>query len=393
MFAYISWYTVALLWIFRMEKKMRKMQCYTEYIQGCTQHKSVCTDTRHYIHRWDLYIWVYTHMSKYRIVYTLMNALYLRTSPYIRVFTRMWHFAKACMTRRFELGISCILQGWSDHYVTSVDTKVCIVWYMSAKLRLKFEPRCSDFNIITAHSHRNRTVVALVDQDILKMEGTSGLSLEPYLWRQHSIQVQICRPNNVAVELWAACGRCQCCQWLCYCNEEAAFGEPCSCRHNNTLICSWPSVSCCCNECAAFECAARPQGAGGPAGCRRAGRAQAKKAVAHRMCSDVRVCTSMCPLNQDKKSAVKVYTLAGMYSVHASIYFIWEFHTEIYGHLLSYNSISRHILLVKVYLRIYADILLATVALAIVHVEIYWVYYPEIYDFLDFHTELYSSIV
>ena len=33
---------------------------------------------------------------------------------------------------------------------------------------------------------RNRTVVAPVDQDILKMEGTSGLSLEPYLWRQHS---------------------------------------------------------------------------------------------------------------------------------------------------------------------------------------------------------------
>jgi hypothetical protein len=35
---------------------------------------------------------------------------------------------------------------------------------------------------------RNGTVVAPVDQDILKMkmDGTSGLSLEPYLWRQHS---------------------------------------------------------------------------------------------------------------------------------------------------------------------------------------------------------------
>ncbi len=33
---------------------------------------------------------------------------------------------------------------------------------------------------------RNGTVVAPVDQDILKMEGTSGLSLEPDLWRQHS---------------------------------------------------------------------------------------------------------------------------------------------------------------------------------------------------------------
>ena len=131
-----------LLWIFCMEKKMRKMQCYTEYIQGCTQYKSVYTDTRLCIHRWNLYIWAYTHMSKYKIVYTLMNAVYLRTSPYIRVYMRMWHFAKTCMTRRFELGISCILQGCSDHYATSVDTKRCIVWYMYAKLRFKFEPRC-----------------------------------------------------------------------------------------------------------------------------------------------------------------------------------------------------------------------------------------------------------
>ncbi len=111
------------------------MQCYTEYIQGCTQYKSVYTDTRLYIHRWNQYIWAYTHMSKYKIVYTLMNAVYLRTSPYIRVYMRMWHFAKTCMTRRFELGISCILQGYSDHYATSVDTKQCIVWYMYAKLR------------------------------------------------------------------------------------------------------------------------------------------------------------------------------------------------------------------------------------------------------------------
>ncbi len=61
--------------------------------------------------------------------------------------------------------------------------------------------------------------------------------------------------------------------------EEAAFGELGSCRHNNKLVCSWPSVSCCCNECAAFtfKCARRrpgrtgsvnagQQGAGGPAG-------------------------------------------------------------------------------------------------------------------------------
>ena len=113
-----------------------------EYIQGCSQYKSVYTDTRHCIHWWNLYIWAYTHMSMYKIVYTLMITVYLRTSQYIRVYMRMWHFAKTCMTLRFELGISCILQGCSDHYATSVDTKRCIVWYMYAKLRFKFEPRC-----------------------------------------------------------------------------------------------------------------------------------------------------------------------------------------------------------------------------------------------------------
>jgi hypothetical protein len=120
------------------------MQCYTEYIhwQCCTQYNSVYTDTRLYIHRWNLYIWVYTHMSKYKIVYVLMNAVYLRTSPYTRVYTRMWHFAKTCMTLGFELGISCIMHGYYDHYATSVDTEVRIVWYMPAKLRFKFEPRC-----------------------------------------------------------------------------------------------------------------------------------------------------------------------------------------------------------------------------------------------------------
>ncbi len=47
-----------------------------------------------------------------------------------------------------------------------------------------------------------------------------------------------------------------------------------------------------------------------PAGCRRVSRAQAgrqgagrNKAVAHCMYSDVQVCTCMCPLNQNKKSA------------------------------------------------------------------------------------------
>ncbi len=116
---------------------------YWVYTGLCTQCKSVYTDTQLYIHWWNLYIWVYTHMSKYKIVYTLMNAVYLRTSPYLCVYTHMWHFAKTCMTLRFQQGISCILQGCSDHYATSVDTKGRIVWYMSAaKLRFKFEPRC-----------------------------------------------------------------------------------------------------------------------------------------------------------------------------------------------------------------------------------------------------------
>ncbi len=64
-----------------------------------------------------------------------------------------------------------------------------------------------------------------------------------------------------------------------------------------------------------------------PAGCRRASRVQAgrpgagrNKAVAHRMYSDVRECTSICPLNQGQKSAVKVYRR--MYSIYTSIYFI-----------------------------------------------------------------------
>jgi hypothetical protein len=42
------------------------------------------------------------------------------------------------------------------------------------------------------------------------------------------------------------------------------------------------------------------QDAGRPAGCRQ------ENAVAHRMYSDVRLCMSMCPLIQDKKSAVQV---------------------------------------------------------------------------------------
>jgi hypothetical protein len=176
------------------------------------------------------------------------------------------------------------------------------------------------------------------------MEGTSGLSLEPYLWRQHSYLWRQHSSANLSPKQRS----CRALSRSATADKEAAFGEPCSCRHNNTLICWILFLTKCVllllrMLCFWMRCA--------PAGCRRASRVHAgrpgagrKKAVAHRMYSDVRVCTSMCPLIQDKKSAVKVYT--GMYSVHTSISFIWEFHTEIYWHILSYtyNCTSRHIL-------------------------------------------------
>ncbi len=83
-----------------------------------------------------VYLGIYAY-EQVKIVYTLMNAVYLRSSPCIRVYTRMWHFAKTFMTFRFESGISCILQGCSDHYATSVDTIGCIIWYMCTKLRFE----------------------------------------------------------------------------------------------------------------------------------------------------------------------------------------------------------------------------------------------------------------
>jgi hypothetical protein len=133
---------------------------------------------------------------------------------------------------------------------------------------------------------RNGTVVAPVDQDILKMEGTSALSLELYLWRQHSsANLSPKQRSGRVLSSEPLAGAASAAKGSSTADKEAAFGEPCSCRHNNTLISSWPSVSCCCNECTAFECAARPQGAGGPAGCRRAGRAQAGTKRLHIVCA------------------------------------------------------------------------------------------------------------
>ncbi len=105
-------------------------------------------------------------------------------------------------------------------------------------------------------------------------------------------------------------------------DEEAAFGEPSSCLHNNKVfVLDQVRLVAATN--------ALLSNSNAPTGCRQASRVQAgrpgagrNKAVAHRMCSDVRACTSMCPpnLNQDQKSVIKVYT--GMYSVYTSIYFI-----------------------------------------------------------------------
>ena len=162
---------------------------------------------------------------------------------------------------------------------------------------------------------RNRTVVAPVDQDILKMEGTRGLCLEPYLWRQHSSanlspkqRTSSCRALSRLRALPVLP------MALLLPTRRPLLASPVAADiiiHLFVLdqVCLVAAT----NALLLNALRARRVQAGRPG----AGR---NKAVAHRMCSDVRVCTSMCPLNQDKKSAVKVYT--GMYSVHASIYFI-----------------------------------------------------------------------
>ncbi len=121
-------------------------------------------------------------------------------------------------------------------------------------------------------------------------------------------------------------------------------------------------MSCFCHECAAFKFKHARR-------CRRASRTaehRQEKSVAHCMYSDVRLCTSMCPLNQDKKSAVKVYK--SMYSIYKCIYFIWKFHTEIYRHTelhcKIYISVYTEIYFwTKVDLRIYGDIRRYTISL------------------------------
>ncbi len=160
--------------------------------------------------------------------------------------------------------------------------------------------------------------------------------------------------------------------------KEATTGEPDGGRHNNELICSWTNVSCLCHECAAFRFkrACRVQAGQQDAG-RPAGRRQ-ENAVAHRMYADVRLCTSMCPLIQDKKMSCT--------SINRHVLRIYEdiLYLKIsYWDILTYTELHGQ-KLYSTYTEIYFW--------PKVNLEIYWVY-TEIYDFLDFHTEFYCSIV
>jgi hypothetical protein len=160
--------------------------------------------------------------------------------------------------------------------------------------------------------------------------------------------------------------------------KEGATGEPDGVRHNNELIFSWANVSCFCHECAAFRFkSARRVQAGQHCADRPAGRRQ-ENAVAHSMYSDVRLCARMCPLIQDKKSAVQSKN-RHVLRIYEDILYLkisyWDIRTctELHGQKL-YSVYTEIYFWPKVYL------------------EIYWVY-TEINDFLDFHTEFYGSIV
>jgi hypothetical protein len=128
--------------------------------------------------------------------------------------------------------------------------------------------------------------------------------------------------------------------------KEAVTGEPGSGRHNNKLICSWPSVSCFGNECTAFKLkrASRVQaGQRAQAGRPGAGR---NNAVAHRMYSDVRVCTNHSIYGDTLLArCISLYIL-----VYTEIHDFLEFHTEFYGSIVE-------LMMYWVYLSIYPCIL------------------------------------
>ncbi len=74
-----------------------------------------------------------------------INTVYLGTSQFISVYTRIKHCAKICIVSRFEPWISCTAQGCSDSYTTSVDIESVyhmiyvrlhiIVWLELSRLR------------------------------------------------------------------------------------------------------------------------------------------------------------------------------------------------------------------------------------------------------------------
>ena len=140
---------------------------------------------------------------------------------------------------------------------------------------------------------RNGTVVAPVDLDILKMEGTSGLSLKPYLWRQHSSAYSSPRQRRCrALSRLRALPALP--MSLLLLTRRPLLASPVAADiiiHLFVLdqVCLVAAT----NALLSNALRARRVQAGRPG----AGR---NKAVAHRMCSDIRVCTSMCPLNQDK---------------------------------------------------------------------------------------------
>jgi hypothetical protein len=149
---------------------------------------------------------------------------------------------------------------------------------------------------------RNRTVVAPVDHDILKMEGKRGLPLEPYLWRQHSSANLLPKQRH---------GSCRALSRLLALpvlpmalllpTTRPLLASPVAADIIiNLFVLDQVCLVAATNALLSNALRASRVQAGRPG----AGR---NKAVAHRMCSGVRVCTSICPLNQDKKSEESMY--------------------------------------------------------------------------------------
>ena len=102
------------------QKPVKRQQLYSAqisiywYILGISAYIQVGLCTPHYI-----LVWAHEYCCK--TVYTCINTVYLGTSQYISVYTRIQHLAKICIVSRFEPWISYTPQGCSDLYTTSVD--------------------------------------------------------------------------------------------------------------------------------------------------------------------------------------------------------------------------------------------------------------------------------